>query len=91
MSPKGKHVPVRRCACCMEHFEKSALLRVVKTPEGDVVLDETGKRSGRGAYVCKTPSCAEKSKRGRRLDRSLGVSVPEQIYDAILARATDEE
>ncbi len=76
-----KKVPVRRCVGCGEHFPKSELVRVLRTPEGDIILDLTGKRSGRGAYICKKLTCLKKARKSRRIESSLECSVPEDVYD----------
>ncbi len=76
-----KKVPVRRCVGCAEHFPKSELVRVLRTPEGDIILDLTGKKSGRGAYICKKLACLKKARKSRRIEASLKCSVPEEVYD----------
>ena len=76
----AKKQPVRRCTGCAEHFPKSELMRVLRTPEGEIVLDFTGKKSGRGAYICKNPACLKKAKKAKRLEASLECSVPESVY-----------
>ncbi len=80
---EGKKPVVRRCCGCMQHFEKRDLVRVVRTPEGAVVLDESGRQNGRGAYVCKTPDCVKKLRKNRRVEQSLKSPVPEEIYRAL--------
>jgi predicted RNA-binding protein YlxR (DUF448 family) len=75
-----KKQPERRCTGCGEHFPKHELIRVLRTPEGEIVLDFTGKKSGRGAYICKNPSCLKKAKKGRRLESSLECPIPEEVY-----------
>ena len=75
-----RKIPVRRCTGCGEHFPKNTLIRVLRTPEGDVVLDLVGKRSGRGAYICKRSECLRKARRARRLEASLECSIPEEVY-----------
>ena len=64
----------------MQHFDKSALGRVLKTPEGQVVLDKTSRANGRGAYVCRRADCFQKLRKNRRLESSLKTAVPEEIY-----------
>jgi hypothetical protein len=64
---------------------KRDLVRVVRTPEGELRLDRSGKLSGRGAYLCTRPECFKKAKKSRALDRALGVSVPEGLYDKLAA------
>lgn len=75
-----KKAPLRRCCGCMQHFEKKDLVRLVRTPDGQVVLDPTGKCAGRGAYLCGDDACLTKLKKNKRLDASLGATVPEDIY-----------
>ena len=76
-----RKIPERQCLGCNEHRPKKELLRVVRTPEGEIVLDFTGKKSGRGAYICHNVSCLKKARKSKRIDRSLNVSVPEEVYD----------
>ena len=78
---KPKKTPERQCLGCNEHKPKIELLRVVKTPEGEIVLDFTGKKSGRGAYICRDFKCLKKARKSKRIDANLGVSVPEEVYD----------
>ena len=87
---KVKKVPERRCLGCMTSFPKNTLIRVVRTPEGEVVIDPSGKKSGRGAYVCKSLSCFEAARKARRFERSLSCKIPEEVYEQMkkeLARA----
>ena len=75
-----RKIPERRCTGCGEHFPKNTLIRVLRTPEGEIILDVTGKRSGRGAYICKNADCLKKARRARRIETSLECSVPDEIY-----------
>lgn len=76
-----KKIPVRRCVGCGEHFPKAELVRVLRTPEGEVVLDLIGKKSGRGAYICKKAQCLKKARKSRRIEASLECSIPDAVYD----------
>ncbi len=76
-----KKIPVRMCAGCSEHKPKRELVRVVRTPEGEVQLDLTGKKSGRGAYVCPKPDCLKKARKARRIERALDCTIPQEVYD----------
>ena len=78
-----KKIPVRRCTGCGEHFPKSELARVVRTPEGEIVIDATGKRNGRGAYICKNPACLKKARKSGRIAASLECSSPDGVYDRL--------
>lgn len=77
----NKKIPMRKCVGCQEMKEKKSLIRVVKTAEGDIILDDTGKKNGRGAYICKSLECFKKAKKTKAFERSLGVSVSEQVYE----------
>ena len=72
---------MRRCTGCGEHFPKNTLIRVVRTPAGEVLLDLTGKSSGRGAYICKSAACLKKARKSRRIGTSLECSISEEVYD----------
>ncbi len=77
---KERKLPERRCTGCGEHFPKSTLVRILRTPEGDIVLDTTGKRSGRGAYICNSLDCFKKARHGKRIESSLECAIPDEIY-----------
>ena len=79
--PSQKKIPVRRCVGCGEHLPKAELVRVLRTPDAEVVLDLTGKKSGRGAYICKKAACFKKARKSRRFETSLECSIPEAVYD----------
>ena len=79
----NKKIPMRKCVGCQEMKEKKSLIRVVKTAEGDIILDDTGKKNGRGAYICKSLECFKKAKKTKAHERSLGVSVSEQVYEEL--------
>ena len=78
---KPKKIPTRQCLGCNEHKPKKDMLRVVRTPEGDVTLDFTGKKSGRGAYICYDVKCLKKARKSKRIDKNLEVDVSDEIYD----------
>jgi len=81
---KPKKLPERRCIGCQGTFLKKELIRVVRSPEGDVSIDFTGKKSGRGAYICKNETCLKKAKKSGALHRSLDVEISEELYDELL-------
>ena len=78
-----KKIPERKCMGCNEKKPKKELVRVVRTPEGEVCLDITGKKSGRGAYICKSVSCFEKALKSKRLERTLEVEIPDSVYEEV--------
>ncbi|MBQ1259508.1 MAG: YlxR family protein [Clostridia bacterium] len=88
---KEKKIPLRKCAVCGEQKAKTELIRVVRTPEGDVVLDRIGKQNGRGAYMCRSTECLKKAKKSGRLSSSLGAALSEEIYDELAAEVADGE
>ena len=71
------------CAGCSEHKPKKELVRVVRTPQGEILLDLTGKRSGRGVYVCPNLECLKKARKAKRLERALDCQIPEEVYDRL--------
>ena len=81
-----KHIPERQCLGCREMKPKPELVRVVRSPEGDVSVDLRGKAPGRGAYVCRSADCLKKALRSKALSRNLGVEIPPEIYDALAAQ-----
>ena len=95
--PRPKHIPQRTCVACRTTGAKRGLVRVVRTPEGRVVLDETGKKSGRGAYLCKARDCWDNALKRKALEYALKVPVTGedkqalQDYAATLPERTEEE
>ena len=75
-----KKIPQRQCMGCRERRAKREMIRVVRSPEGNVSLDFGGKMNGRGAYICPDPECLKKAIRSKALDRSLEVTIPEEVY-----------
>ena len=86
-----KKIPMRRCLGCNEHKPKNELLRVVRDPEGEVSLDFTGKKSGRGAYICKSVKCLRRAAKAKRLDKSLECNVPEEVYERMEKELSENE
>ena len=78
-----KKIPQRQCMGCRERKNKRELIRVVRSPEGQVSLDFGGKMNGRGAYLCPDPECLKRAIRSKALDRSLEVTIPQQVYDRL--------
>jgi predicted RNA-binding protein YlxR (DUF448 family) len=79
MQEKRK-IPVRKCTGCNNHFEKNLLVRIIRTPEGEIKLDPSGKMNGRGAYICKNPACLKKAEKQKRLQSALDVAIPPEIF-----------
>ena len=87
---KVKKIPLRMCTGCMEMKPKKEFIRVVKSPEGEVSVVLTGKKSGRGAYICKNAECLEKSFKTKRLSRNLDVVIDEEIYNRLREEINNE-
>ena len=81
MEQKKRKIPERQCLGCNEHKPKAELLRVVRDPEGNVSLDFGGKKSGRGAYICKNIACLKKARKTRRIETSLECHISDEIYE----------
>ena len=88
--PKRK-LPERKCTGCGEKFKKLDLIRVVRTPQGNIEIDRTGKAAGRGAYVCRDVACFQKVRKSGRLARSLACEIPEEVYDKLMADLADAQ
>ena len=83
---KTKKLPMRQCTGCREHKPKRELLRVVRSPEGELSLDVRGKKAGRGAYLCPDAECLKKARRSRALERALSCEIPDAVYEALEAQ-----
>ena len=77
----NKKVPMRQCVGCGEMKPKKEMMRVVKTAEGSIVLDVTGKMNGRGAYLCQTMECLKKARKNKGIERSLKRAIGAEVYD----------
>ena len=80
-----KTVPLRQCIGCREQKPKNQIIRVVRSPEGEVSLDFRGKAPGRGAYLCRDAACLKKALKSKALERALNVPIPEEIRSRLLA------
>ena len=80
---KTKKQPERRCLSCNEKKEKKELLRIVRTPENEIQVDLTGKKNGRGAYICKSEECLNKLIKSKRLNRTFEMEIENEIYENI--------
>lgn len=82
MSVKKK-IPQRQCIGCQEMKNKKDMIRILKTAENEIVLDATGKKNGRGAYLCPNRECLERAIRSKGLERSFKMAVPAEVYDSL--------
>ena len=80
---KVKKIPLRMCTGCMEMKPKKELIRVVKSQDGDVSVDLTGKKAGRGAYICKNIECLEKAIKSKRLENNFETKIDNEIYESL--------
>ena len=85
-----KKIPMRMCLGCNEMKPKKELIRVVKSPEGEISLDFTGKKSGRGAYICRSVECFNKARKGRRLEKAFSCKIDAGVYDAMAEELGNE-
>ena len=79
----AKKIPLRQCVGCGEMKGKRDMMRVLKTAENEICLDITGKKNGRGAYVCKSRECLQKARKNKGLERSFKMSIPGEVYDTL--------
>ena len=87
---KPRKIPQRQCLGCREMKNKKDLIRVVRSPEGEISLDFKGKKPGRGAYVCPALPCLAKAKKSRALERAFETAVPQEVYDLLAEQMREE-
>jgi len=87
---KIKKIPKRMCTGCMEMKSKKELIRVVKNKEGEVSIDLTGKKPGRGAYICKDENCLQKAFKNKRLEKNLETTINEDVYNKLKEEIVNE-
>ena len=86
-----KKIPLRMCTGCGEMKPKKELVRVVRSKEGEISLDLTGRKAGRGAYVCRSLDCQKRARKTRRIERSLDCQIPDEVYDAMEKEMAEDE
>lgn len=87
----AKKIPLRQCVGCGEMKGKKDMMRVLRTAEGEICLDVTGKKNGRGAYVCKNGECLKAARKNRGLERSFKMSIQSEVYDTLEKEFEDLE
>lgn len=87
---KPRKVPMRKCVGCNEMFEKKSLLRIVRNNEGEVFVDVTGKKNGRGAYLCRNKECLELAFKKRAIERALEITIDDELKAQIRSQMPDE-
>lgn len=80
---QNKKIPMRMCTGCSEMKPKKELVRVVKTPEGEICVDLSGRKNGRGAYICKNLECLKKARKTKRIERAFECQISEEVYDRL--------
>jgi len=80
---KTKKIPQRRCLACQEAKDKKDLMRIVRSPEGEISVDATGKKAGRGAYICRSGQCLAAARKANRLAKAFECAVPPEVYDRL--------
>ena len=78
-----KKVPLRQCIGCQEMKSKKEIIRVIKTAEDEIMLDATGRKNGRGAYLCPSMECLKKAVKGKGLERSFKMAIPKEVYETL--------
>ena len=87
---KPKKIPMRMCLGCSEMKPKMELIRVVKSPEGDISLDFKGKAAGRGAYICRSRQCLDKARKARRFEKSFSCKIEDSVYEVMMNELGEE-
>ena len=91
MQQKQQQIPMRTCIGCGTEKPKKELVRVVRDPEGQLSVDLTGKKNGRGAYICHDTECLKKAKKGRRLEKTFSMQIPDEVYDELMRGIAADE
>lgn len=86
-----KKIPMRMCLGCGEMKPKKELIRAVKSPDGEISIDLTGKKSGRGAYICRSTECFRKARKARRLEKAFSCQISDEVYDGMEKELTADE
>ena len=88
---KPRKIPMRVCLGCGEMKPKKELVRIVRSPEGEISLDLTGKKSGRGAYICRSSECFAKARKGRRFEKTFSCMIDEKVYEVMADELAEDE
>lgn len=88
---KERRIPLRKCAGCGQMLDKRTLVRVVRSPEGEISLDLTGKKPGRGAYVCKSLDCLKTARKAKRFERAFAQQIPDEVFEKMEEELTRDD
>lgn len=86
-----KKIPQRMCLGCREHKDKKELVRVVRSPEGEVSVDLTGRKNGRGAYVCRSKECLKKARKQKAISKALNCEITDEVFEQLLIQIEEDE
>lgn len=78
-----KKIPLRQCIGCSEMKSKKEMIRILKTPDDEIILDATGRKNGRGAYICPSMECLKRAEKGKGLERSFKMAIPKEVYETL--------
>ena len=87
----NKKIPMRQCVGCQEMKNKKEMIRVIRTSEGEILLDATGRKNGRGAYICPNQECLKKAVKSKDLERSFKQAIPQEVYESLEKEMTELE
>ena len=87
----NKKIPMRQCVGCQEMKNKTEMIRVIRTSEGEFLLDATGRKNGRGAYICPNQECLKKAVKSKGLERSFKQAIPQEVYESLEKEMTELE
>lgn len=88
---ENKKIPMRQCVGCQEMKNKKEMIRVIRTSEGEFLLDATGRKNGRGAYICPNQECLKKAVKSKGLERSFKQAIPQEVYESLEKEMTELE
>lgn len=86
----NKKIPERMCIGCLQHKAKKELVRIVKSPEGEISVDLTGRKNGRGAYICHDIQCLKKARKSKKIEKAFSCQIPDEVYDRLEAEISEE-
>ncbi len=86
-----KKIPQRMCLGCREHKDKKELVRVVRSPEGEVSVDLTGRKNGRGAYICRSADCLKKARKQKAISKALNCEITDEVFEQLLIQMEEDE
>ena len=88
---RQRKIPIRMCVGCRQNLPKKQLVRVVKSPDGDISVDTTGKKSGRGAYLCRDDNCFNRAVKSKALQRALECDITSEVFETLLEELTGDD